>query len=333
MTPSLGITLPITVFQEKQRTVTPRGSDIGFTLSNIFRFNICETNKTASKRGDKALRDIVLDNLQITLKIILFVGFFMTIIDFLEIRHKEKINQILTGRPLNQYVLSSLLGSIPGCIDAFLVVSLYLHGVVGFGGLAAVMISTAGDEAFVMLAMVPEAAYKIFALLIPLGIIGGFLADRVIEHFQVERRKVSIDIEEHTEIVDYFKEHVYNHIIKQHIPRLFTWIFLTLTIIELMMQRFDLASIISNMPTSSLIIFAALVGIIPESGPHMIFLVLYSKGLIPFSVLLVSTLSQDGHGLLPLLSHSVKDTIHVQIFTTIFSLIVGFLVILVSNIT
>lgn len=38
------------------------------------------------------MRDIVLDNLQITLKIILFVGFFMTIIDFLEIRYKEKIN-------------------------------------------------------------------------------------------------------------------------------------------------------------------------------------------------------------------------------------------------
>ncbi|MBD3171674.1 hypothetical protein GF326_04320 [Candidatus Bathyarchaeota archaeon] len=58
--------------------------------------------------------DIVLGNLRVTLKIILFVGFFMTIIDFLEIRYKEKINQILTGRPLNQYVLSSLLGSIPG---------------------------------------------------------------------------------------------------------------------------------------------------------------------------------------------------------------------------
>jgi hypothetical protein len=55
----------------------------------------------------------------------------------------------------------------------------------------------------------------------------------------------------------------------------------------------------------------------------MIFLILYTKGLIPFSVLLVSTLSQDGHGLLPLLSYSVKDTFYVQMFTTGFSLIVG----------
>jgi len=277
------------------------------------------------------LWDLILENLRITLKIILFVGLFMTIIDFLEIRYKEKINEILTGRPLNQYVLASLLGAVPGCIDAFLIVSLYLHGVVGFGALVAVMLSTAGDEAFVMLAMVPEAAYKIFALLIPLGILGGYLADRVIEHLHIERREVSIEIEDHTNIRNYFKEHVYKHIIKQHIPRLFAWIFLTITIIELLMQRFDLASIISNMSTTSLILFAALIGIIPESGPHMVFLILYSKGLIPFSVLLVSTLSQDGHGLLPLLSHSVKDTIHVQIFTTLFAIITGLVVILVSN--
>jgi len=55
----------------------------------------------------------------------------------------------------------------------------------------------------------------------------------------------------------------------------------------------------------------------------LFFLVLFSEGLIPFSVLLVNTISQDGHGLLPLLSYSVKDTIYVQIFTTLFALAVG----------
>ena len=94
-------------------------------------------------------------------------------------------------------------------------------------------------------------------------------------------------------------------------------------LVEYLMQNFDFASVISGMPVLALIVFAALVGIIPESGPHIIFLIMYSKGLIPFSVLLVSTLSQDGHGLLPLISHTVKDTLYVQIFTTGFSLIVG----------
>jgi hypothetical protein len=102
-------------------------------------------------------------------------------------------------------------------------------------------------------------------------------------------------------------------------------------VVEFLLKTFDLSSLISSLPVTVLIFFAALIGIIPESGPHMIFLILYSKGLIPFSVLLVSTLSQDGHGLLPLLSHSIKDTIYVQVFTTTFSLIVGLILILFNT--
>lgn len=105
-----------------------------------------------------------------------------------------------------------------------------------------------------------------------------------------------------------------------------------MTLIEFLIQNFDFASIIQGLPVSVLILFAALIGIIPESGPHMIFLVLYSKGLIPFSVLLVSTLSQDGHGLLPLFSHSLKDTIYVQLLTTSFSVLVGIILIFFETI-
>ena len=42
----------------------------------------------------------------------------------------------------------------------------------------------------------------------------------------------------------------------------------------------------------------ALVGIIPESGPHLIFVMLYAQGLVPFSVLLTSSFVHDGHGML-----------------------------------
>ena len=257
------------------------------------------------------------------------VTIFMTIIDYLELRFKDKIHEILTGKPANQYVLSSLLGAVPGCMDAFLVVSLYMHGLVGFGALAAVMLSTAGDEAFVMLTMVPDAALRIFVITVLLGIIGGLLADKIAEYFNIKAKERGYKLGKEQMRVSFLKEHVYGHIIKKHIPRLFLWIFITLTLIEFLIKNFDFASIVQGLPVSVLIIFAALIGIIPESGPHMIFLVLYSKGLIPFSVLLVSTLSQDGHGLLPLLSHSLKDTVYVQLFTTSFSIMVGIILVLI----
>jgi len=49
---------------------------------------------------------------------------------------------------------------------------------------------------------------------------------------------------------------------------------------------------------------ACLVGLIPESGPHLIFVTLYAQGTVPFSVLLASSIVQDGHGMLPMLAHS-----------------------------
>ena len=272
--------------------------------------------------------DLVYANLLLTLKITLMVTVFLIIIEYLELKYEGKLRNILSGRSITQIVFASLLGAIPGCMDAFLIVSLYIHGFVGFGALVAVMLSTAGDEAFIMLAMVPESTINIIALTTILGIIGGLLADRIIKIFNIKTcEHCKIEIHKEKNSSHFMKEHVYGHILKEHIPKLFLWIFVPLTLVDLLIQNFDFASFISGMPVFALIVFAALVGIIPESGPHLIFLILYTKGLIPFSVLLVSTLSQDGHGLLPLLSHTLKDTLYVQIFTTIFSLAVGLILI------
>ena len=269
--------------------------------------------------------DMVLATLSSTLKIILMVALFMVITEFLELKFKREIRERITGKRMNQYLIASLLGAIPGCMDAFFVVSLYIHGLVGFGALVAVMLSTAGDEAFIMLATIPKKALLIFAICVIVGIVGGFSADRIADLIKLETcQPCEIEIhEEERDFTHFLREHVYAHVIKKHVIKLFLWIFLTMIAVEVLIESFDLGSIISSLPASLLIVFAALIGIVPESGPHLFFLVLFSRGVIPLSVLLVNTISQDGHGLLPLLSHSVKDTVYVQIFTTSFALLVG----------
>lgn len=267
-----------------------------------------------------------------TIKIILIVALLMLIIEFLELKFKEKIREKITKRPVDQYVFASLLGAIPGCIDAFFIVSLYAHGLVGFGALTAVMLSTAGDEAFVMLTMIPKTALLIFAICAAVGIVGGFFADKIVKLIGLKTCQ-PCEIEIHEEELDFkhfLKEHAYAHIFKKHIPKLFLWIFFTMLAINLLTKNFDIEPIVKTLPVFPLIVFAALIGIIPESGPHLLFLMLFSKGWIPFSVLLVNTISQDGHGLLPLLSYSVKDTINVQIFTTLFALAVGIILFFVG---
>jgi len=44
-----------------------------------------------------------------------------------------------------------------------------------------------------------------------------------------------------------------------------------------------------------ILLIAGLVGIIPESGSHLLFVTMFAQGLIPFSVLLASSIVQDGH--------------------------------------
>jgi hypothetical protein len=59
--------------------------------------------------------------------------------------------------------------------------------------------------------------------------------------------------------------------------------------------------------TFTILILAVLLGIIPESGPHILFVTLFASGNIPFSILLANSIVQDGHGALPLLAESKKS--------------------------
>ncbi|MCK4823782.1 hypothetical protein KA005_48965, partial [bacterium] len=71
------------------------------------------------------------------------------------------------------------------------------------------------------------------------------------------------------------------------------------------------------------LLIAIFIGIIPESGPHLVFVTLYAEGMIPFSILLASSISQDGHGSLPLLAESKKGFLTVKSVNMIFALLAG----------
>ena len=120
----------------------------------------------------------------------------------------------------------------------------------------------------------------------------------------------------------FLKEHLWEHITKVHIPRIFLWIFGTLFVFNILMSFINIETWLSENMLYFLII-AVLVGIIPESGPHFIFITLFAQGTIPFSVLLASSISQDGHGMLPLLAESKRGFLGVKLVNIIYALVVG----------
>ena len=98
-------------------------------------------------------------------------------------------------------------------------------------------------------------------------------------------------------VPDHFiEEHLWIHVVKKHVPRIFLWTFGALLAIHFIEQFIHLESWIRDNYFWVLLI-AVLVGIIPESGPHLVFVTLFAAGSLPFSILIASSIVQDGHGL------------------------------------
>ena len=355
----------------------------------------------------------------------------MMMIESLNIESRGMVFKGLRRTKFGQVIVAALLGSVPGCMGGFATVSLYTHRMFSFGALVAMMIASSGDEAFVMLAMIPEQALIIFAILFVLAVFVGVITDRIHDrlharhchkesheecgaesvcdegyvvheidgghehhgntekehskrHFGWRRIVMFVGLavfiaalatgrlghdhgahgkcdhavhahegHQHETCVhsehnhedcghaaeatfhvdllsedwmnvlfaglsvvmllvlifgsDHFVEgHLWNHIVKKHLPVIFAWTFGVLLVLGITLQYVDITSWISD-NTVLMILLATLIGIIPESGPHMIFVTLFAAGVVPLPVLLASSISQDGHASIPLLAESRRS--------------------------
>ena len=305
-----------------------------------------------------------------------FVMAMMLLIEYLNVLSAGAWRKRLAEHTWGQYFLGALLGVTPGCLGAFAAVAMYSHGVLTLGAVVTTMIATSGDEAFVMLALVPGQALKLMAVLAVFGFVAGILvdllggrrrtrraADCLELHFEdrcrgFEPRLVvkqwrectpergtlavvltlflgsivtgqlgppewdwirasllavtAVALFVVTTVPDHFlKEHLWRHVARRHAPRLFLW---TLGALIAMHMLTDVLHLEGAMRSGRwwMLVIACLVGLIPESGPHLIFVTLFAEGVVPMSVLLASSIVQDGHGMLPMLAHSPREFILVK---------------------
>jgi len=265
---------------------------------------------------------VVLQAVQVTL--LVFV--MMTLVDAANVWTRGKLASILKGAGRwRQYVVSSLIGAAPGCMGAFTNVSLYVHGMISFGALVGAMAAVSGDEAFVMLAMFPRTAILLFGMLFVIGVLMGWITDIIVKRYNIQTCR---DCEAqqfhptHKGFGHYLRDHVWQHIIKKHLWKTALWTFGALLAVEIGLQYWNLEGLTSQ-HTLLLLVAGALLGLIPESGPHLIFVTMFANGLIPFSVLFTSSFVQDGHGMLPMLSYSIRDSIMIKVFNLVFGLAIG----------
>ena len=408
---------------------------------------------------------LLIDILRNSILITGLVVVMMMMIESLNIESKGMIFKGLRKTKIGQVVIAALLGSIPGCMGGFATVSLYTHRMFSFGALVAMMIASSGDEAFIMLAMIPKQALMLFVILFVIAVVVGILVDLIGKkhnfkiqsecsdgyvvhdthsesqhddeldidsnkagnagpeprHFGWKRIIMLIGVavfivalaggqlghdhsahshshctethshctenhthcdENHTHCdeadshcdeahshcteaghqahtsfnlldeqwmnvlfaglsvlvllvlifaSDHFvDEHLWHHIVRKHLPVIFAWTFGVLLVLGIALQYVDIDHWISS-NTALMILLATLIGIIPESGPHLIFVTLFATGVVPFPVLLASSISQDGHASIPLLAESRKSFLWAKIINCAVALAAGYAAMLIST--
>lgn len=309
--------------------------------------------------------DALLESLLITG----FVVGMMLLIEYFHVLTQGRWSEWLGRRGLRHYLLAALLGGIPGCLGAFTAVAMYSHGLISFGAVVAAMIASSGDEAFVMLALVPRSAAALIGILVVLGVAAGYAVDALASRTSINWPQCKgLVIHAHEPLPQIsaagllrqwkdcsaargimsatlavfclalaagrigpdswnwvrvsmiavstlslwvvatlpdhvIEEHFWKHAARHHAPRVFLW-----TLGALLVSR-PLAEVLNRGEFAGesrwlLLLAACLIGLIPESGPHLILVTLYARDALPFSILLANSIVQDGHGMLPMLAHS-----------------------------
>ncbi len=318
-----------------------------------------------------------------------FVFAMMLLIEYLNVLTMGEWQQWIARYRWRQLLVAAFLGAIPGCLGAFVVVTMYTHRIVTLGAVVAAMIATSGDEAFVMLAMIPRQALFLTGVLFAVGAVAGALTDMMARRRLIPVPATCEEIQWHVAedcqcfprgrirqqwrecslargvlavalglfiiailsgrvgpstwnwgrvtmlivaalslfivatVPDHFlEEHLWHHVARRHVPRLFLWTLGALLVIHVLIDTLHLEASISEAGWLVLV-GACLIGLIPESGPHLLFVTLYAQGSLPLSILLASSIVQDGHGMLPMLASSRRDFIIVKVINFVVGLACG----------
>lgn len=124
-------------------------------------------------------------------------------------------------------------------------------------------------------------------------------------------------------VPDHFlEEHLWKHVARRHVLKVFLWTLGALLATHVLTDALHLQDTIQE-GKWFVLLAACLVGLIPDSGPHLIFVTLFADRLVPFSVLLANSIVQDGHGMLPLLAHSRRAFFGVKAVNFAVGLVVG----------
>lgn len=125
-----------------------------------------------------------------------YVAFTLVIYHYLSlwVSKSNRITALHHSSRNYQVFFSALLGALPGCGGAIVVTTQFVSGRVGFGAIVAVLTSTMGDAAFLLIASQPSTGLGVILIGIVVGTLSGLVVNKLhADDFLRPKAKKSLD--------------------------------------------------------------------------------------------------------------------------------------------
>lgn len=113
------------------------------------------------------------------LQVTVFVAATLGLVNLAEAWLRVDVGVLLFRSARWQPLFAALLGALPGCGGAIIVVTQYTRGYTTFGSVVSVLVATMGDAAFLLIAREPLTALFVISVSVVVGGLSGVVVDRI----------------------------------------------------------------------------------------------------------------------------------------------------------
>ncbi len=151
-----------------------------FKKDRIWRWVLLFVLVSIPVLGGEETREVFFSTLSDAyIQVTVFVALTLFIFYGLEALLKVDTEALLKKHKKYQIPISAIVGALPGCGGAIMIMTQYSVGRLGFGSVVAVLTSTMGDAAFLLLAKEPKTALFVFVISLTIGILFGYLVEKI----------------------------------------------------------------------------------------------------------------------------------------------------------
>ena len=278
------------------------------------------------------MKEIILDTIIDSLKLIPFLLVAFLIIELLEHKLNNKTKNIITKSKKIGPIIGSLLGVIPQCGFSVMATNLYITRIITLGTLISIYLSTSDEMLIIMISEKVEISLILKILLIKIffGIVYGLIIDKIINKKKKEKEtNYELCDEEHCDCNHSILLSAIKHTL--HITLFIFIITLIINTIFTLLGDNYLSKILLNNSILSPFI-TSLIGLIPNCAASVILTELYLNSTISLGALIGGLLTSSGSSLLVLIKNNKnkKENLSIILLLYVLGVLSGIIIELIS---